>query len=84
MELGDEREEKYCKFSLDLSDAEAKYLRDVGLKHIENDEEALIEYAVNFILEQKVEDLEKVNNVLKGKLKKEKEEKNNGKSKSWR
>ena len=50
MELGPETKETFYKFPLDLSEKEAKYLRDIGLKQIESDDEALINYAVNYIL----------------------------------
>jgi hypothetical protein len=77
MELGKERvEDVYC-FPLDLDEDEAKRLRDIGLEQIANDEEALINYAVNFILAQQIEQLEETNSKLMERIKEK-----NGESKS--
>jgi len=78
MELGQEKEELFYSFPLDLSDEEAKRLRDFGLKVIAEDADALINYAVNYMLKKQVEKLEKTNKDLVNKIK----EKNNGESKS--
>lgn len=77
MELGNEKEEMFYTFPLEVSDEEAKRLRDIGLKEIKKDDEALINYAVNFILAQKVNDLEKTNEMLERLKKKEDKEKKN-------
>ena len=50
MKLSKETIEKYHKFDIDLDKKEYKILRDYGLKLINSDDEALINYAVNKIL----------------------------------
>lgn len=50
MKLGKETTEKYCKFNVEFENGEFKMLKDYGLKEIQKDDSALINYAVNKIL----------------------------------
>lgn len=50
MKFGKETVEKCHKFDMDMSEKERAILACYGLKQIKNDEEALINYAVNKIL----------------------------------
>ena len=61
--LNETKEEMY-NFEVDLDPEEAKWFRDFGLREIEKDEEALINYAVNFILREQIEQIEKENEKL--------------------
>lgn len=51
MKIVKETEEKSYKFVVDLSTKESAVLKEYGLKSIENDDEALINYAINKIVE---------------------------------
>lgn len=55
MKFGKETSEKVCMFDVDFDKKEWDMLRDYGLGLIKNDEEALINYAVNDILRKEVE-----------------------------
>jgi len=72
MKFDNESKEEYYKFDIDLSDEEAEFLIDVGLREIKKDSEALINYAVNFILQKKVDELKQQEQVLKEKIKNQK------------
>ena len=50
MKIGKETIEESCKFDIDLSSKEAATLKEYGLKNIQNDDAALINYAVNKML----------------------------------
>jgi hypothetical protein len=41
---------EFVEMKVDLDPVEAKELRDLGLKLIENDENELINYAINYLL----------------------------------
>lgn len=43
-------EEKYVRVSLDLTEEEAEMLRDFALTKITKDRDALIEYALNWVI----------------------------------
>ena len=58
MNLQNERKEEVFKFDVDLSDKEARSLREIGLDRIKNDDQALIEYAIVALLEEKITDKE--------------------------
>lgn len=58
MELLSEREEIVHKFDLDLTPDEAISLRDIGYERIKTDDQALIEYAVIKLLEDKIRSVE--------------------------
>jgi hypothetical protein len=55
MEIGKEKVEKVHKFEIDLSSEEYALLKKIGLELIIKDEEALINYAVNYILAKEVD-----------------------------
>ena len=55
MKFGKETSEKYCKFDVEFENKEWNILRDYGLKLIQKDEGALVNYAVNKILSKEVE-----------------------------
>lgn len=55
MEIGKEKVEKVHKFKIDLSSEEYALLKKIGLELIIKDEEALINYAVNYILAKEVD-----------------------------
>ena len=77
MKLDNEKKECFYKYDLDLQSEEYKMLKEYGLKHIVNDDDALINYAVVRILKESIEDAGKLNSVMKKLIKKEKK---NGKS----
>jgi len=54
MKLGKETKVKYCNFDVTFEDKEFKMLKDYGLKEIQKDDSALVNYAVNKILEKYV------------------------------
>jgi hypothetical protein len=56
MKFGKETSEEYCKFDVELSNKEWAMLKDYGLKLIQNDEGALINYAFNKILEKQAKE----------------------------
>jgi len=66
MKLENEREETVYKFDVDFTDNEADVLVDIGLKRIKNDREALINYAVNALLKEYVENIKKEEGVKDG------------------
>ena len=73
MNITNERKVPYAVFDLeDLTSVEIANLREIGLREIQKDDEALIQYGVEVILRQFVGNLE--NNVkrLKNLIKKEK------------
>ena len=72
MKIDNERTEVFHKFYLDITDSESETLARIGLERIKNDREALINYAVNVVLRDKVDELEKEEGV------------EDGKSNSWR
>ena len=59
MKIDNERTEVVHKFDIDLTDEEYATLADVGLKRIKNDRDALINYAVVSLLQDKVNELDK-------------------------
>jgi len=79
MKLENEKKECFYKYDIDLQPEEYKMLKEYGLKHIVDDPDALINYAVIKILKESIEDTGKLNNVMKKLIKKEKK---NGKSNS--
>jgi len=50
MKLGKETKVDYCKFDVEFENNEFQILKDYGLKKIQEDDEALVNYAVNKIL----------------------------------
>jgi len=66
MKFGKQKIEKVYKFDVDFEDKEYAYLKDYGLKEIQKDSEALVNYAVNKVLANAV-DMEKksIKEVLK-------------------
>lgn len=54
MKFGKETEEKFHRFDVSMDKKEHKFLRDYGLDQIKNDDEALINYAVNKILGEEI------------------------------
>jgi len=59
MKFGKETAEKYVKFDVDIDNNEYDMLKNYGLEQIKNDDQALINYAVNKILRAEVEREEK-------------------------
>ena len=59
MELSKEKKQTVYAFDLDVSDQEHKMLKEFGLKTIKDDDDALINYAVNYILRKEVESYDK-------------------------
>jgi len=59
MKFGKESVEKFHKFDVSFDKKEHSFLRDYGLDQIKNDDEALINYAVNKILREAVKNGEK-------------------------
>jgi hypothetical protein len=59
---------------IDLTAEQARVLRNLGLKWIQNDDDALIDYAVNKLLFEISQDIEKRNNLIKKVLAKEAQE----------
>lgn len=55
MKIGKEKTEKVHEFEINLSTKEYVLLKKIGLELIIKDEEALINYAVNHILEKQIE-----------------------------
>lgn len=58
MQLTNERKSDSLEYDMDLSKSEATMLREYGLKKIQEDDEALINYAVNHILFEMTQNLE--------------------------
>ena len=54
MKFGKEIEEKYHRFDVNMDKKEHAFLKNYGLEQIQNDDEALINYAVNKILAEAV------------------------------
>jgi len=67
MEIDNERTEVTHKFDLDLSEKEAKILAECGLDSIKNDQGALINYAVNMLMQDMIDRAEKKEGVKDGK-----------------
>lgn len=81
MKLENEKSFEVVEYDLnDLSKQEHIFLREIGLKEIVKDDLTLINYGVNFILQQWVTDLEKNVGTLKEQLKVKKNKKNSKKS----
>lgn len=59
MELSNERKEMNYKFDLDVTPEEEEYLVEIGLRKIQGDRPALIEYAVVKLLEEYIAETEK-------------------------
>lgn len=59
MKLGKEKSEKYCRFEAEFTKAEWLALKDYGLQSIQKDDSALVNYAFNKILKEKVESCKK-------------------------
>jgi len=57
MEINDERKETYYKYNIDATDEEAALLKEIGLKRIQTDDAALINYAVVKMLEDYIQEL---------------------------
>ena len=55
MKLSNERKSEDFIFSVDISEEEEQYLQEAGLKMIKKDKKALINYAINKLLENYVE-----------------------------
>lgn len=55
MKIGKEKVEKIHKFEMDFSPKEYVLLKKMGLELIIKDEEALINYAVNYILNKEID-----------------------------
>ena len=60
------KKKEFVEMKVDLDPVEAKELRDLGLKLIEDDEEELINYAINYLLRQSVKEETKDDNGSKG------------------
>lgn len=55
MELTNERKESWCRYDAIMPDNEKELLLRIGRERVVNDEEALINYAVNSILMEFIE-----------------------------
>ena len=76
MELKNEKTFEMAEFDIEVSPAEYEQLREYALKHIVNDDEVLINYAINKILQENCKVLEnsiKTLNKIKKKKTKNKE-----------
>ena len=65
MLLGKETKCVYHQFETTMTDKECEMLMEYARKHIVNDRDWLINYAVNKGLEQYIKDLDKTNGALK-------------------
>lgn len=67
-----EKEVKLLEFDMDLSNEEADLLAECGLKLIKDDKNELINYAINAIFKDLIEDTEKQNKFFEGLIEKDK------------
>jgi len=79
MKMYNEKKETWYKYDMDFSNDEAEVLKDYALKHIINDSDVLINYAVNKLLREyvdtysetrRIDDVQKVSKNLKKPCKK--------------
>ena len=76
MELQNERNVEMVEFDIDISAEEGQKLFDMGLKWLSEDTDAVINYAVNKILKDMVDDQKNVNKMLRKELKKQNDKSN--------
>ena len=55
MELSDEQEIKMIQFTIDINMRTRQYLLHYGRQHIVNDEDAIINYAVNKLMREMID-----------------------------
>jgi len=55
MKLGKEKKMQYSHFDTEFDSKEFQILKEYGLKHIVNDDDELVNYAVNKILKDRME-----------------------------
>jgi hypothetical protein len=70
MELQNERNVEMVEFDIDLTLEESQKLYDIGLTWLKEDTDAVINYAINKILKNMVEDQKDVNKLLRKEIKK--------------
>lgn len=76
------KEVKYYEYDLkdlmgDISDKDIEYLKKYALEKIKDDEKELINYAINSILRQSMEDINNDNTLLEKLISKDKKNKDN-------
>jgi len=65
MKFDNERTKEYCEFEMTFTNEEARRLREYGLAQIMNDDNELINYAVNHILKEMINGSKKTGKILK-------------------
>ena len=71
LEMLNERKVETVEYDLNLSDEEAKNLKEMGLREIAKDDNACINYAINHALRTMINKLEQDNTLLDKLVKKE-------------
>lgn len=73
MKLSNEKKIQTLEYDIDLNNEEAGLLREYGLKRIQEDEDALINYAINRVLfdmsQNLEENIEKMKKIVENKRK---------------